>query len=204
MESAAIAALLKIINIPEISKSIFDYLNHRNDTNYKKLDVALKAYGFTVQQLLNAIDTQKFIDSYRNTKAIDASVLVARDSKEFSDEEKIRILNDIHKSEISQQNRGQIYNIINKIVIFSGIAFLLYCAAVFTVRIMQTQMDVNRKQSRFLNGIYALLLWPLNLFLPLPLDFLSPYLYTYNASKHINWPKLAKSKPTKRLSLRNN
>ena len=124
MDIKSISALLKFA--PEISNKYFNYLTTKSQADYNKLDVALKAYGFTIQQLFDNIDSESFIKLYQSTNAINASISVIQNSTEFTDKEKCEKLKEIHKQEISQQNRAQKYETSKKFINTISIVCILF------------------------------------------------------------------------------
>lgn len=92
----------------EITDSIANYLTSKSEDDYKSLEIALKAYGYTMEQFVSlAYGSESFIRSYRDTKALSAKVDVIVNSTEFSDAEKLEELDKVHEQEVDQQDKGE-------------------------------------------------------------------------------------------------
>lgn len=95
---------------PEIAKSVSEYLSKKTQISYDKMEIKLKAAGYTVEQYFKSLEenssSKEFIESYRNTAALATQIEIIRNSTEISDSEKIKLLNDIHEREVMQQKEA--------------------------------------------------------------------------------------------------
>ena len=95
---------------PELAKSVSEYLSKKTQTSYDKMEIKLKAAGYTVEQYFKSLEenssSKEFIESYRNTAALATQVEIIRKSTEISDTEKIKLLSDIHEREVMQQKEA--------------------------------------------------------------------------------------------------
>ena len=60
---------------PEVAKSVSEYLSKRTQVSYDKMEVKLKAMGYTVEQYFKSLEenssSREFIESYHNTVRCD-------------------------------------------------------------------------------------------------------------------------------------
>ena len=107
---AAIMYAMKDIT-PEIVKSVSEHLSKRAQVSYEKMEIKLKAAGYTVEQFFKSLEenssSKEFIESYRNTDALEAQIKIICDSEVIPDLDKIELLNDIYEKEISQQEEAE-------------------------------------------------------------------------------------------------
>lgn len=97
-----------LVKIPtEIADQAADYLKTKSQDDYKRLEVSLQAYGFTVEQFCALFDNESFVRSYRESKALGAKIEIIVNSEEFSDSEKCDRLDKVHEQEIAQQKRAE-------------------------------------------------------------------------------------------------
>ncbi len=130
-----ISTALNILKIPEIAGQLFIYLNNKSQQNYNKLDLSLKAYGFTLDKLLNCIDEESFIRSYRNTNSLTISIDIIKNSTQISDKEKIQLLSSIHEREIEQQDRAEKFELHKIGTVCIGVFSTLCAAGLFALQI---------------------------------------------------------------------
>ena len=109
---ANIGAIMHIMKdtTPEVAKSVSEYLSKKTQVSYDKMEIKLKAAGYTVEQYFKSLEenssSKEFIESYRNTAALAAQIEIIRNSTEISDIEKVKLLNEIHNREVSQQKEA--------------------------------------------------------------------------------------------------
>ena len=104
VKMAAIMTTLKETT-PETAKVVAEYLTKKTQVSYDKMEMALKAAGFTVEQYFKSLEenspSREFIESYRHTAAIAAQIEIIKNSIEIPDTEKIKLLREIHESEVA-------------------------------------------------------------------------------------------------------
>lgn len=95
---------------PEVAKTVSEYLTKRTQVSYDKMEIKLKAAGYTVEQFFKSLEensaSKEFIESYRHTAAIAAQIEIIRNSAEIPDVEKVRLLGEIHDREVAQQREA--------------------------------------------------------------------------------------------------
>ena len=96
---------------PTVVKSVADYLMKKDQNSYNKMEITLKAAGFTVSEFFKSLEvssaTQHFVDSYRQTASLAAQIDIIKDSTELTDSEKLKRLRELHTEEVAQQKRAE-------------------------------------------------------------------------------------------------
>lgn len=111
-ELAVMANIMRIMKdvTPTVAKSVAEYLVKKDQNSYNRMEVTLKAAGFTVEQFFRSLEentsNQEFIESFRRTSALAAQEEIIKNSTEIPDIEKIKMLDRLHEKEVKQQARA--------------------------------------------------------------------------------------------------
>lgn len=136
MNTGTFSDVLGLLKIPEIAGQLFTYLNNKSQQNYNELELSLKAYGFTLGELLKCIDEESFIRSYRDTNSLIALIDIIKSSNQMSDQEKIQSLSLIHDKEIDQQIRAENFALRKIAAICLGVFGSLWTVSSFATKII--------------------------------------------------------------------
>lgn len=121
-----------------LSKDTVSFLNERSLINYQKLEITLKAIGYTVEQYFKCLSDNtndiELVSTFMNTSAICAKINIIINSTEFTDFDKMAELDKIiavqaeqmhYGCEENRKKRKDTFDGIFKIMVFISGAYLM-------------------------------------------------------------------------------
>lgn len=94
----------------DITKDTMDYLKTRTKASYDKLEISLKAMGFSIKTYFDSLadnaPDQIYVDSFRNVSTLAAEIEIIKLSTQLSDIEKLDRLDSVFQKQQEQQREA--------------------------------------------------------------------------------------------------